>query len=57
MHECLLCERDMKKAKTIFGSGCILGIYSLLKLDTPKNSKTREQYLYKTIKYIFKYFV
>ncbi len=49
MHECLLCERDMKKAKTIFGSGCILGIYSLLKLDTPKNSKTREQYLYKTI--------
>ncbi len=57
MHECLLCERDMKKAKTIFGSGCILGIYSLLKLDTQKNSKTREQYLYKTIKDIFKYFV
>lgn len=49
MHECLLCERDMKKEKNIFGSGCLLGIYSFLRLDTPKSSKTREQYLYKTI--------
>ena len=49
MRECLLCERDMKKAKTIFGSGCILSIYKFLNLDIPKSSKTREQYLYKSI--------
>ncbi len=46
MHECLLCKRDMKKAKTIFGSGCIKSIYNLLSIEVPKN---KEQYLYKNI--------
>ena len=49
MHECLLCERDMKKSKTIFGNGCIKNIYSLLELSSPKRIKNREDYLYKTI--------
>lgn len=49
MKECLLCERDMKTAKTIFGNGCIKSIYKLLNLDMPKKVKDREQYLYKSI--------
>lgn len=48
MHECLLCERDMKRSKTIFGNGCIKNIYSLLELSSPKRIKNREDYLYKT---------
>ena len=50
MHECLLCERDMKRSKTIFGNGCIKNIYSLLELSSPKRIKNREDYLYKTIR-------
>lgn len=49
MKECLLCERDMKTAKTIFGNGCIKSIYKLLNLEMPKKVKDREQYLYKSI--------
>lgn len=36
MHECLLCKRDMKTAKTIFGNGCLKNIYKLLDLKFPK---------------------
>lgn len=50
MHECLLCERDMKRSKTIFGNGCIKNIYNLLELSSPKRIKNREDYLYKTIR-------
>lgn len=49
MRECLLCERDMKTAKTIFGNGCIKSIYKLLNLEMPKKAKDKEQYLYKSI--------
>lgn len=49
MRECLLCKRDMKTAKTIFGNGCINSIYKLLNLEMPKKVKDREQYLYKNI--------
>lgn len=49
MRECLLCERDMKMAKTIFGNGCIKNIYKLLNLEMPKKTKDKEQYLYKII--------
>ena len=49
MHECLLCERDMKKAKTIFGTGCLKSIYKLLDLEIPKNIKNKESYLIKKI--------
>ena len=49
MKECLLCERDMKTAKTIFGNGCIKSIYKLLNLKMPKKANDREQYLYKSI--------
>lgn len=49
MKECLLCERDMKTAKTIFGNGCIKSIYKLLNLEMPQKVKDREQYLYKSI--------
>ena len=49
MHECLLCERDMKKSKAVFGSSCIKNIYTLLKLSVPKGIKSKEDYLYKSI--------
>ncbi|MBR2744035.1 MAG: hypothetical protein IKE01_01890 [Clostridia bacterium] len=49
MHECLLCKKDMKKTKTVFGSGCILNVYKLLNCDLPKKVKNRESYLYKCI--------
>lgn len=49
MHECLLCKRDMKSAKTIFGNGCLKNIYKLLDLKIPKNVKDRESYLMKSI--------
>lgn len=49
MHECLLCKRDMKTAKTIFGNGCLKNIYKLLDLKFPKNVKDRESYLIKNI--------
>lgn len=49
MRECLLCERNMKTAKTMFGNGCIKSIYNLLNLEIPKKVKDKEQYLYKSI--------
>ena len=49
MNECLLCKRDMKKTKTVFGTGCIKSIYKLLDLEMPKKSKEKEKYLYKSI--------
>ena len=49
MRECLLCERDMKTAKTIFGNGCIKSIYKLLNIEIPAKAKDREQFLYKSI--------
>lgn len=35
MHECLLCERDMKKSKDIFGSGCTNNIFKFLNIEKP----------------------
>ncbi len=29
MHECLLCGRNMKKSRKMFGSGCIKNLYEL----------------------------
>lgn len=49
MHECLLCKRDMKKSKDVFGNGCIRNIYSFLDLKMPKKVKLREETLYKNI--------
>ena len=45
MHECLLCKRDMKISKGIFGSGCIKNIYSFLDMPMPKRTKLREETL------------
>lgn len=53
MRECLLCERNMKTAKTMFGNGCIKSIYNLLNLEIPKKVKDKEQYLYK-MEFIYK---
>lgn len=49
MHECLLCERDMKKSKTTFGSGCINHIFNFLDMEKPKRVKNKENLLYKNI--------
>lgn len=49
MHECMLCERDMKKCKNRFGSGCINNIYNFLNIDKPARGKDKEQVLYKNI--------
>lgn len=49
MHECLLCKRDMKTAKTVFGNGCIKCVYELLDLKMPKKVKDKESYLYNSI--------
>lgn len=42
MHECLLCSRDMKTSKDIFGNGCVRNIYSFLEMNMPKRVKLRE---------------
>lgn len=49
MHECLLCERDMKKSKNEFGNGCINNIYKFLDIEKPARGKNKEVLLYKTI--------
>lgn len=49
MNECLLCSRDMKKSKDIFGNSCIKNIYSFLNLKMPKNLKLREDTLNKYV--------
>jgi len=45
----MLCERDMKKSKKQFGSGCIDNIYKLLNMEKPARGKNKEQLLYKNI--------
>ncbi len=49
MHECLLCEKDMKKSKATFGSGCINNIFKFLNIEKPTRCKNKEQFLYKNI--------
>lgn len=49
MHECLLCERDMKKSKNEFGNGCINNIYKFLEIEKPTRGKNKELLLYKNI--------
>lgn len=49
MHECLLCERDMKKSKNEFGNGCINNIYKFLDMEKPTRGKNKELLLYKNI--------
>ena len=49
MHECLLCERDMKKSKNEFGNGCINNIYKFLDIEKPTRGKNKELFLYKNI--------
>lgn len=46
MHECLLCNKNMKKSNNIFGSGCINNIYTFMNLKRVKG-KSKEQYLMK----------
>ena len=41
MHECLLCERDMKKSSNTFGNGCVNNIYKTLNLQKPNKSKNK----------------
>lgn len=42
MHECMLCERDMKKCKNRFGSGCINNIYNFLAATSMKLGVMKE---------------
>lgn len=49
MHECLLCNRDMKSSKDNFGNGCIRNIYSFLGMNMPKKVKLREITLYNNV--------
>ena len=49
MHECLLCNRDMKTSKDTFGNGCVRNIYSFLEMNMPKKVNQREEILYKNI--------
>ena len=49
MHECLLCNRDMKTSKDTFGNGCVRNIYSFLGMNMPKKVKLREITLYNNI--------
>lgn len=49
MHECMLCERDMKKSKSQFGNGCINNIFKFLDMKKPARGKNKEQFLYKNI--------
>lgn len=49
MHECMLCERDMKKSKNQFGNGCINNIFKFLNMEKPSRGKNKEQFLYRNI--------
>ena len=49
MHACLLCERDMKRSKTVFGNGCTNNLFKFLNIDKPNRCKDKEQLLYKNI--------
>ena len=49
MHECLLCSRDMKTSKNVFGNGCVKHIYSFLEMNMPKKVKFRETTLFNNI--------
>lgn len=49
MHECRLCEKDMKKSKKEFGNGCINNIFDFLDMTRPTRGKNKEQFLYKNI--------
>ena len=49
MHECMLCQRDMKKSKSQFGNGCINNIFKFLDIKKPARGKNKEQFLYKNI--------
>ena len=49
MHECMLCERDMKKSKSQFGNGCINNIFKFLDMKQPAREKNKEQLLYRNI--------
>lgn len=49
MHECLLCKKDMKTSKDIFGNGCVKNIYSFLEMKMPKKVKLREVTLYNNV--------
>ena len=49
MHECLLCKRDMSKAKDTFGKGCINNIYKFLNINAAVKLKNKEKFLYQNI--------
>ena len=49
MHECMLCQRDMKKSKNQFGNGCINNIFEFLNMKKPARGKNKEQFLYRSI--------
>ena len=49
MNECLLCKRDMSKAKDTFGKGCINNIYKFLNINTAVKIKNKEKFLYQNI--------
>jgi len=49
MHECLLCERDMKRSKKLFGNGCIKNLYQFLNVQRPEKLKNQENILIKEL--------
>ena len=49
MHECLLCERDMKRSKDLLGKGCINNIFKFLEMPKPARGASKEQILYRTL--------
>ena len=49
MYECLLCKRNMKNSRDVFGNTCIRNIYSFLDLKMPKKVSLREKELYVNI--------
>lgn len=49
MHECLLCKRDMKASKDVFGKSCLRNIYSFLDLKMPRKVSMREENLHKNV--------
>ena len=47
MHECLLCERDMKRSKKLFGDACVKKLYAFLNIERPKKLRNQENILIK----------
>ena len=49
MHECLLCGRNMKKSRKMFGSGCIKNLYEFLNMEKVVKTSEQEKLLTKNL--------